>query len=661
MIAASGRLRNTVTTVLVSIAMISALTVLPRAQASPSAGATAPPTAAMTRCDLGTGPTTYCGSIKVPLDRTDSRSALITIGYTWIPARSKAVGTVLAQEGGPGYPSSGTAADFVMMYGSLLDSRNLLLVDARGTGRSTLINCSQLQNQTQPAARSAVLRAVAACGNQLNHTWKRTDGTWQHGSQMFTTAATVEDVAAVITQLKLGKVDLYGDSYGSYFSQAFMARHPQMLRSVVLDSTYETVGLDPFYATSVTVARRAFNLACTRSPSCRAQGGSSWARIATLAQKLRARPLRGTVPGLNGGRTSVTVDVRALVNMVNDAGYDSDVYRQLDPAVRAALAGDATPLLRLYAQNIAWDYSDYAGPAASYSDGLYFAVACTDYPQLFDMRATPAKRQSQYDEAVGKAKPSTFAPFTTAEWTGMLDYTETFAGCLTWPSPVGRVEPPVPTGGALNPGRVPVLILAGEFDSLTPDIGARHVARQIGSTATVLESANNPHLVALENPLTTCGEVAVQTFVRTLKAVSPKCLASVPPLVLRAAFPSKLAAANPGTVVRGHASAAQRRAASTAWGLFVDAADRAPRLDGSTEAGLRGGTISHSADGTKITFRNVRWVGDARVNGVVTLGKGGRLTVRSDAGQVWVVTVPGMTANGIGTVCVGTGLVRTAG
>lgn len=40
--------------------------------------------------------------------------------------------------------------------------------------------------------------------------------------------------------------------------------------------------------------------------------------------------------------------------------------------------------------DVGYDFGDYVGEATYYSDGLYAAGACTDYPQLFDMTATRA-------------------------------------------------------------------------------------------------------------------------------------------------------------------------------------------------------------------------------------------------------------------------------
>lgn len=147
----------------------------------------------------------------------------------------------------------------------------------------------------------------------------------------------------------------------------------------------------------------------------------------------------------------VTVDVTALVNLVNDAGYDLDPYRQLDAAARALLQhDDPAPLLRLDAEDVGFDYIDSSARAASYSDGLYLAVACTDYPQLFDMRAPENVRRAQLARAIATQRVNTFSPFTIREWLSVLPYAETYTGCLGWPTPTHPADPPVPFGAPMD-------------------------------------------------------------------------------------------------------------------------------------------------------------------------------------------------------------------
>ena len=154
-----------------------------------------------------------------------------------------------------------------------------------------------------------------------------------------------------------------------------------------------------------------------------------------------------------------------------DARHEPVVYRELDAAIRAALGPghDTAPLLRLLAENTWWGSG---GPVRAYSEGLYVAVSCNDYPQAYDMtrpalraraRVPPRHRRSS-----SGTNPDIFAPFTVDEW---VHYPEHYwDSCLRWPRP-SRVDPPVPPN-AQYPD-VPVLVLSGDLDSLTSPEGAR--------------------------------------------------------------------------------------------------------------------------------------------------------------------------------------------
>src|SRR5262249_13772945 len=125
-------------------------------------------------CDLGVDPApAWCGQVQEPLDRTDASAGILTVGFGWIPASGHSVGTVLAMEGGPGYPSTGTAPDFLAMIGPLHADHDLLVVDARGTGRSTRIVCKALQNYVGSTATDAFRAVVRGCADQLDHTFRR--------------------------------------------------------------------------------------------------------------------------------------------------------------------------------------------------------------------------------------------------------------------------------------------------------------------------------------------------------------------------------------------------------------------------------------------------------------------------------------------------------
>lgn len=111
------------------------------------------------RCTLGVSG--YCGRLNVPLDREDPGSGTLSIRLQWLPAHDPE-GTVVAEEGGPGYATTGTGDQYQALF-SPLGNRNVLLVDQRGTGGSAPIYCADLQpwgGQGGPDSISASSRGV---------------------------------------------------------------------------------------------------------------------------------------------------------------------------------------------------------------------------------------------------------------------------------------------------------------------------------------------------------------------------------------------------------------------------------------------------------------------------------------------------------------------
>jgi pimeloyl-ACP methyl ester carboxylesterase len=590
----------------------------------------------LTRC--GTAPLTYCGSLKVPLDYSSAASPDISIGFQFLPATAvtSADGTILAVEGGPGFATTGTEPQYVAMAGSLLQTRNMLLVNLRGTGNSAPLDCKGLESfssyQHQYGAKFDQL--VAACGRQLNHTWRYRHGGWVHASDLFNTAYSARDVANVISALKLGPVDLYGDSYGSWFAQVFASRYPTELRSVTLDSTYQVLDLNPWYATTAVTARRAFDQACSLSPACAAAvRGPSWSRISALARRLARSPVTGLATTTEGTRSRMTVSDITLVNLVNNAGFDPITYRDLDAAARALLQhNDSAPLLRLAALSIGFDDANY--PLPEFSDGLYFAVSCTDYVQLFSRDAAPAIRLRQYRAALRREPARTFAPFTLTQWTSMDQYTEAYSACLDWPTPIHHVAP-ITKRPPLVPASVPVLIMSGTLDSLTPKLdGATLVASQMGKSARLVTFANLTH-VTLQDANDSCPASVYQTFVTNpaaLRTQNVSCAAKIAPVHTVGSYPLHLAQAAPAKAVAGNKAGRQAlQAATVAVDAVGDEISRSSYIFGGADLGLRGGRVTVSYTGNTATFRldALRWVTDATVDGTATWNQStGAVTAR---------------------------------
>lgn len=585
----------------------------------------------LSRC--ATAPLAYCGKLSVPLDYGSATGPDISIAYRWYPASApsagSAKGTVLPVEGGPGYPSiesvlysSGSGqAGYAPMYGKLLERWNMLAVDNRGTGRSAPLRCPALQGYSGPTGTSAFQRTVGECGEALNHRWKYRGGGFVHASDLFTSAPAAQDMAAVIKALGVGKVDLYGDSYGSFFAQVFAARFPRLVRSVVLDSTYETSGLDPFYRSSIGSMPADFGAACERAPACAAaEPQAPWARIGTLAERLQSA-ISGTVPGPGGKLEKVTMGVTGLADLVNDAAEDRQVYRDLDAAARALLEeGDAAPLLRLYAQRLAVDEAYFGLPVSEYSVELYFAVGCLDYPQLFDMRATPSLRAAQLQGAIAGLAPNTYSPFTSEQWLAQDENTEAYTGCLDWPAPT-IAQPPTSGATPLLASTVPVLVLGGELDAWTPPVEVPKVLAQLGGHTRFVELANSTHVVGEGE--TVCGSALVGAFVarpQELDTIDVSCAAAVPAIHAVGVYPDSLGgeppiASSPGS----NASMSDLRLAAAAVATAGDAIARYAATEASPDRGLNGGTVSATKSGALLTLAHDQLIPGVAVSGTVTL------------------------------------------
>jgi pimeloyl-ACP methyl ester carboxylesterase len=582
----------------------------------------------------------WCTRISVPLDYRHPAQAHIKVGFQWYPATSgHAVGTILATEGGPGFPSTGTAADYLGAFQPLLGHRNLLLINLRGTGNSSAFTCKKLQNWKAAYGIKAYLTDTGACGRQLNRTFKRPGGGFVQASDLYTTANAARDVAGVLRRLQTGKVDFYGDSYGTFFGQVLTARYPHLLRSVTLDSAYPVSQTNPFYPHMILTARHAFNIACDRSAACHraAPGGGSWARIGALAQYLRQHQVTGGTRSPFGRRVTEHITVAKLVAMVNDAGADSGVYRELDAAARALRSHhDPAPLLRLTEQDI---YTGTSGPVSEFNDGLYQAVTCLDYPQPFSYSQSPAARTASYRQAVGALPDGIFAPFTKTEW--VTEPEEEFDACLDWPAPA-QPERPITTAAPYAPRSLPVLVMSGDLDSLTTPFEGRQVTRDMGPSARWVLFHNDTHVNALEDTFG-CASGLVQAFIRhpgRLRQLNASCATRTPEVRVVGAFPKTLGQVTAAT--GAHSNQVGRtglRLAAAGAAAVGDAVERWYYGDGVKGWGLRGGTFRFTGGGPRIriTLRRDRWTCDTRVSGTVSWDQAsgrvrGQLTVTGPGG-----------------------------
>jgi pimeloyl-ACP methyl ester carboxylesterase len=426
-------------------------------------------------CDLGAKRPLRCGKLTVPLRRGDPSLGSTRVGFAVRPRsdrRHPSLGTIVATDGGPGYAS--TDAPFLRSLNAvlapLLRRRELVFVDARGTGRSEVVDCPSLQGGL---IQEGI--AIGQCADRLGPRFAA-----------YTTAETANDLDAVRRALGVGRVYFYGDSYATLLGQAYAARYPSRLRGLILDSAYP--GDDPYYRTLLPAGRRALNLACRNSP---ARSGNAVARFSRVVRRFHAR--RRSTEGLIGF-------------LLGAGTLAPSSYLSLDDGARRFLHGEPRRLNRLIAPGPAGH-----GDLGEFSYGLEIAVECNDYPLLWDPQAPIGERIEQLTAATQRLPADHFAPFGRSEY--LLSAAAHLTNCLDWPAPPpGGLEPPVPQGWQAPPG-FPTLILAGQLDDVTSVAEARQV-RERFPRSRLYVVPNRGHASSLYYPFSSPAVSVIRGFLR---------------------------------------------------------------------------------------------------------------------------------------------------
>jgi pimeloyl-ACP methyl ester carboxylesterase len=512
--------------------------------------------------------------------------------------------------GGPG--QSASAAYNTDTLGALFPAmriRDLIVFDQRGTGRSGLLRCRAIERANLLEAG----RAAAACAGRLGAR-----------RAFYTSRDSADDIEAIRRELGIRRISLYGTSYGTKVALGYALRYPGNVERLALDSVVEAAGPNALYLDTLAAVPRVLRAICRSG--CRAFTRNPLSDVAALVGRMADRPLRGRLVDGRGRPGSAAMGRRELLAVLLGGDFDPGLRAAFPGAVRAALDGDETPLLRLRRRAFALD--GVPPLPRRLSTALYAATTCEEtlFPWARATPPDPAERIRQAELVADGTPDTAFFPFDRET----AVHNDLIALCDRWPA-----APADPLFGPGRPPDVPVLLLEGEDDLRTPVENAQRVAAQFPRSTLVVAPATGHG--ALDFDLSGCAARAFARFfrgqsVRTRCGRVPRAFPAEPPppRALNRVPPLRSVGGTLGRALTAVALTLRDVAEDAPSELILDLDD--PDL--ARGGGLRSGRYRIDGEGT-LHLDGVAFVPGVRVSGRVARfggrGQRGRLRVGGPA------------------------------
>jgi pimeloyl-ACP methyl ester carboxylesterase len=393
---------------------------------------------ALEECRISAGPghagiKARCGTMLRPENPADPDSPDIELRIAVVPALNLNPETdpVVPIAGGPGQGSVEFYAIYRGAFEPLRRSRDILLVDQRGTGESSRMDCpiedDALLFEPTPSLEETI-QFVRDCLEAL-----------PHDPRYFTTSVAVTDLEAVRVALGYSKLNLYGVSYGTRVAQHFARRYPDSTRTVVIDGVVPPqVTLGPEIATQSQRALDNILARCAADPDCGERFPGIGATFARIVAELRAAPVDIAVPHPSTGRMEAfSFGEAQFAGAVRLLAYDPATIALLPLFIHEAGESNWVPLGAQYLMT-ALQMSD------ALALGMHNAVMCTEDMPFLD--------RTIIDYAG-----------INASYMGSFQLETLEAMCEVWPAGVIDDAFKVPLATDL-----PFLLLSGDADPITP-------------------------------------------------------------------------------------------------------------------------------------------------------------------------------------------------
>ena len=384
-------------------------------------------------CTVGRGAVAAeCGTLTVPEDRSIAGGRRIPINLIVLRAASAgAKHALFLLAGGPGQGSTSMTGTATGWMQSLRPDMDIVLMDQRGTGGSNALAC-ETDVDTNPAAAFGHVRDPAVIRACLAALQPRANLT------QYTTDVAVEDMEDLRARLGYERISMYGGSYGTRIAQAYLRRHPDRTRAVVIDGVLPfDVGGPLSYARSLDGAIDRMLANCRETPACQQANPGLAGDLAAILKRLDERPAAATVRAGTGAPVPVTMTRGDFLYAVRGILYGAGAPADLPPMItQAATTGDLSAFAQRY-----WSRAVSMNRSIAY--GMHLSVLCPeDVNGLTDAQVAAATRGARIGDYI---------------------INEYRAACGLWPKTSVAADYRTPVTA-----RVPVLLVSGKYDPVTP-------------------------------------------------------------------------------------------------------------------------------------------------------------------------------------------------
>lgn len=410
----------------------------------------------------------HWGFLTVPENWENPNKNSVKIAFGILKCKSKKAtkDPLLFIEGGPG--QGGTWNVWGFKDHPARQNSDIIIVDLRGTGNSLPKLCPELGNQffdvlskNQSAAKDEELRTKL--------TLECRDDIIRRGIDVnqFNSHSVAKDLNALKKALKYTKWNVFGVSYGTYVAQVYADEFPNDVTSIILDSPISDI--TTYYDNRNLNFKQSLEKVfkeCEKDPNCNKRYPNLEKLYYQTVAKLAKTPLKLEVDKNLIKEGSFTFNEEDFKICIQQSLYNRQLIQLLPTIIAEFDKGNKETLKAL------------VGPfkgGLSLDFGTYYCMSCNETIPL-----------NSIDNFNKKSDESGGISFYRADYKICEKWNKTYGATINKNHPIKKI-----------PSKVPVLIITGEFDPITPVSNGVELKNSLGLKSFLVNFPSEGHAPGL--------------------------------------------------------------------------------------------------------------------------------------------------------------------